>query len=235
MSKLKRSFVSLTVVMGLLATSGIALAGHDDSHAEDTQFSFGYDEAERVLSLNIGPNWDPHVCDFENGTLTATYGTAGEDGIIPIETLTDESEVIKEFQARIVGLADVVPTEESVAYEGAGAVCGLSGVEVAGPNGQVNHGQFMKAAKSLFDIKGQGCIVRYLAKSDIGKTEATKLAVSDVDSLFETGESGKVTFSTFEADCDRGKKAKTVDGESARKGRPDSPGKSGKAPGKNKP
>ncbi|MFV1962707.1 MAG: hypothetical protein ACC658_12860, partial [Acidimicrobiia bacterium] len=93
MSKLKRSFVSLTVVMGLFATSGIALAGHDDSHAEDTQFSFGYDEADRILSLNIGPNWDPYVCDFANGALTATYGEAdSETGIIPITELEDDGD-----------------------------------------------------------------------------------------------------------------------------------------------
>jgi hypothetical protein len=234
-SKLRRSFVFLTVVMGLLATSGIALAGHEDSHAEDTQFSFGYDEANRILSLNIGPNWDPYVCDFENGELTAKYGGA-VDGIIPITELKDDGDP-KMFAPRPKGElgADETLATESVEYAGAEVVCGLSGVVVAGPNGQVNHGQFMKAAKSLFDIKGQGCIVRYLAQSDIGKTEATKLTVSDVDPPFEIGQTGEVPFSTFEADCVRGKKARETNGESARKGRPDSPGKSGKAPGKNKP
>ncbi len=226
MSKLKRSSVFLIVVMGLLATSGIALAGDDDSHAEDTQFSFGYDDENHILSLNLGPNWDPYVCDFEKeGGLDVEYGEADGDGVIPIDTLKDDGKPW-EFDARTDNLLDkvAVATPPKAPYAGAEGVCGLSGVVVEGPNGQVNHGQFMKAAKSLlsgdFEGKGHGCLVRHLAQSDIGKTGWT---LPDI------------TFFTFEADCERGKKNGNVEAESTGGGRPDSPGKSGDAPGKNKP
>ena len=224
MLKLKRSSVLLIVVMGLLATSGIALAGHDDSHAEDTEFSFGYDETNHILSLNIGPNWEPYVCNFENGPLTATYGTADEDGVIPIETLED-SDGAKTFEARSVD--DLRDPDD---YAGPGSapygtdgVCVLSGMEVAGPNGQVNHGQFMKAAKSLlsglYEGKGHGCLVRHLAQSDVGKTGWTE---------------PDITFFTFQADCERGKKKDNGEAESTRGGRPDTRGNSANAPGHNK-
>ena len=105
---------------------------------------------------------------------------------------------------------------------------------VAGHPGPINNGQFMKAAKSLFDFKGHGCIVRHLAKSDIGKTDETKIRTSDVDPLFEIGAGGDITFSTFEADCSKGNKNKDPEAKAAKKGRPDSPGKSADAPGKSK-
>jgi hypothetical protein len=229
--KLKRSSVFLIVVMGLLATSGIAFAGHDDSHAEDTQFSFGYDETEtnHILSLNVGPNWEPYVCDFENGALTATYGDPDPDtGIMAIDTLKDGDDAW-EFKPRTeeTGLhKDETLANDTVKYAGTDGKCALWGVEVAGPNGQFNHGQFMKAAKSLlndlfevslYEVKGHGCLVRHLAQSDIGKTGWTE---------------PDITFFTFEADCDRGKKNGNVEAESTRGGRPDSPGKSGEDHGK---
>jgi hypothetical protein len=240
--KLKRSSVLLIVVMGLLATSGIALAGHVDSHAEDTQFSFGYDNANHILSLNIGPNWEPYVCDFENGALTVGYDAPNVDtGVILIDTLEDSGGV-KTFASRDAG--DLRPP---TAHAGDGptpyasdpdGVCGLSGVVVAGPNGQINHGQFIKAAKSLFDIKGQGCVVRYLAQSEIGRTDDTRVRVSDVpDSIPPIVDDVLVIFSeAFQADCDRGKKNGDGEAESTRGGRPEFPGKSGDAPGHaNKP
>ena len=234
-SKLKRSSVLLIVVMGLLATSGVAFAGHEDSHAEDTQFSFGYDEANHILSLNIGPNWDPYVCNFENERgLTVKYDVA-VDGVVTITDLED-GESPWNFVARPeieIPEGEEKPGFDSVSY-GTPDFCELSSVEVAGPNGQVNHGQFMKAAKSLFDIKGQGCIVRYLAQSDIGRTDDTRVRVADVGDPIVI-EDGDVTFSeAFQADCERGKKKGDVEAESTRGGRPDSPGNSANAPGHNK-
>ncbi len=227
--KLKRSSVFLIVVMGLLATSGIALAGHEDSHSEDTQFSFGYDETEtnHILSLNIGPNWKPYVCDFENGPLTATYGDPDPNtGIRAITELVDEGNDPWEFKPRTeeTGLhKDETLVNDPVKYAGTDGKCALWGVEVAGPNGQFNHGQFMKAAKSLFnglyEVKGHGCLVRHLAQSDIGKTGWTE---------------PDITFFTFEADCDRGKKQGNGEAESTRGGRPDTRGNSADAPGHTK-
>ncbi len=233
MLKLKRSSVLLIVVMGLLATSGIALAGHDDSHAEDTQFSFGYDKENHILSLNLGPNWDPsYVCDYKGEALNVTYGPANDDGVISIVTLKDGG------GDKTFALRDVGDLRDPTAHAGGGStpyapgddgVCGLRGVVVAGPNGQVNHGQFMKAAKSLLSDNGNGCVIRYLAQSEIGRTEATRLAVPDVLESFTPGPTGTVTFSeAFQADCERGKKKDNGEAESTRGGRPDSPGNSAK-------
>ena len=163
-------------------------------------------------------------------------GEASGDGVIPVDELEDAGEVVKTFEPRVQDELAEGLTEESlpVEYSGADEECGVSGVIVAGPNGQINHGQFLKAARSLFDIKGQGCIVRYLAKSTIGRTDATRLSTSDVDPPFEIGETGDINFATFEADCSRGKSGNGLNAEMTANSRPESAGKSGDAPGHNK-
>ena len=245
--KMNKTMVILPVVIGLLGVSSVALAGHDDTHPEDTQFSFGYDVDNHFLAINIGPNWDPYVCDFENGELTengkltATYGDAVE-GVIPITDLEDSGSPWT-FDAREEGLLDEVAVAEPalVPYTGADGVCGVNGVIVAGPNGQINHGQFMKAAKSLFnslyDIKGHGCIVRHLAKSNIGKgNDPSHLTVSEAEALGfvfgGAGTTGDIDFTTVEADCNRGKKDKGTAAATASSGK--TKGKSADAPGHNK-
>ncbi len=239
--KMNKTFVILLVLIGLLGVSSVALAEHDDTHPEDTQFSFGYDLANHLLAINIGPNWDPYVCDFENGELTATYGDPDE-GVIPITDLEDGGSPWT-FDAREEGLLDEVAVAEPalVPYDGADGVCGVNGVVVAGPNGQINHGQFMKAAKSLFnslyDIKGHGCIVRHLAKSNIGKgNDPSHLTVSEAEALGfvfgGAGTTGDIDFTTVEADCNRGKKDKGTAAASASNGH--TKGKSADAPGHNK-
>ena len=236
MLKLKRSSVVLLVLIGMLGVSSVAFAEHEESHDEDTLFSFGYDMENHLLAINLGSNDTLYECRLENGVLTATYGQASPDGVIPVDELEDEDEVVVSFDPRDqLELADGL-TEESdpIDYFGAEGECGVSGVVVAGPNGQINHGQFMKAAKSLFDIKGQGCIVRYLAKSTIGRTDETRLSTSDVDPEFEIGETGDINFSTFEADCSRGKKDKEARGEGTAKAEKAAKGKSAAAPGHNK-
>lgn len=236
-----RTFIALTTALSLVAFSGIALAEHEEGHDEDTLFSFGYDEENHVLAVNSGANDGLYVCEFENGTLTAQYGESDEDGSIPVEGLEDDDGV-KEFDPRLQHeLADGL-TEASApfAYAGPDGECQVNGVVVAGPNGQINHGQFMKAFKSLIDMKGHGCLNRYLAKSDLGKTDSTKIRTSDADPDHAVGESGQIDFSTFEADCVHGKKAnKDTDGElektgKAKKAKKDNRGKSAQAPGQNK-
>jgi len=235
--KMNKTLVILLVLVGLLGVSSVALAGHEDEHAEDTQFSFGYDLANHLLALNIGPNWDPYVCDFDDGELTATYGHADE-GVIPITDLEDRGSPWT-FDAREEGLLDGVAVAEpaSVPYDGADGVCGVNGVVVAGPNGQINHGQFMKVAKSLFDIKGHGCTVRHLAKSNVGKgNDPSHLTVSEAEELAfvfgGAGTTGAIDFTTVEADCNRGKKDNGTAETSASNGR--AKGKSADAPGHNK-
>ncbi len=107
---------------------------------------------------------------------------------------------------------------------------------MGGPNDQINHGQFVKAGMGLVDIQGHGCVVRYLAQSDIGRTEETKVQGSDIEPVELDGESD-FDFKTFEADCDRGHRSEAsvaADNHADSHGRPESPGNSGAAPGRNK-
>lgn len=144
-----------------------------------------------------------------------------------------------------------LPTAEdgASADQGAAPDCELSGGEVAGPNGQVNHGMFMKLFNSLFEGAGRGCVVRHLAQSDLGKgDQQVKAGAEDVGTDLEAPESeSSIDFTAIEALCQSG----PADGEDAEldeegkgkppwagkpegAGKPDSPGKSGSAPGKNK-
>ena len=101
---LKRSAVVLMTLIGLLGLSGVATAQHNDSHAEDTWFSFGYEPVDHFLAINISPN-DVDECALPGDPLAATYGVAEEDV----------------YEVEVEG------------FEG---ICEISGVVVAGPNGQ---------------------------------------------------------------------------------------------------
>lgn len=129
--------------------------------------------------------------------------------------------------------------------------CVLTEGEVAGPEGQVNHGMFMKLFNTLYEGTGRGCVVRHLAQSDLGKgdqqvkvddeaeTETDPEATSDVEEA--------VDFTTVETICqhgpgngddaeleEEGNGKPPWAGKPEGVGKPDSPGKSGSAPGKNK-
>lgn len=127
-------------------------------------------------------------------------------------------------------------------------VCGISGVAVPGPNGQVNHGMFMKAINSVYEGTGRGCINRYIAHSDLGKGEQ-QIQVPDVDPdspEVTEGVTGTVDFETVLADCERGKEGKLTGQEKAaakkaaaaekERGNSNSaPGRSGSSPGESGP
>lgn len=222
----KRLSIVVAVLTGLLAISSVAFADHDEPRDDDTTVSFGYDEVNHILAVNSGDNDTPYVCEFRNGALDATYVDI-LNGFFEIDSLMsggspwdfdarDASEVSHDYDPYAPGLP--------ILYTGVEGECAVHGALVGGPNGQINHGQFMKAAKSLIDKKGRGCIVREFAHSDIGKTEATRLRTSDVEPLFEPADSGDIIFETFEADCSKPNK----------KGDRGDKGKSGEAPGHNK-
>lgn len=227
MSRKRLAIISTTLAI-LLGFSSVALADHEEPREEDTIVSFGYDELNHILALNSGDNDTPWVCNFADGALDATYIDI-LDGFFEIETLQSEGSDW-EFDARAEHeVSEEYDAEEGTTpYAGADGTCGASGALVGGPNGQINHGQFMQAAKSLLgDMKGHGCIVREFAKSDIGKTESTKLRRGDVDESFEPGDSGQITFHTFEADCKK-------PNEKAEKPEKGERGRSSLAPGHNK-
>ncbi|MFQ5523062.1 MAG: hypothetical protein ACE5F5_05745 [Acidimicrobiia bacterium] len=219
MKQLRRRGIVVLTVIGLLAFSGLALAdSHDGEEPEDTTFNFAYDETNGFFlwgwALDEGLDTAGADCGLENGDVEVTYGDPDPEGGVISVTSTDIDEE-----------------------------CGVSAAEVAGPNGQINHGQFMKLFNSLYDGEGgRGCLNRYLAQSDLGKGDQ-QVTVADLEAAAAEGDGdaavvegdgeplmGDVSFFTFSADCQRGKKDKV----SASSGKPASPGKSGEAPGHNK-
>jgi hypothetical protein len=122
--------------------------------------------------------------------------------------------------------------------------CGLSGVAATGPNGQVNHGMFMKVINSVYEGTGRGCINRHIAHSELGKDDQ-QIQVPDVDpdspEVME-GDQGTVDFTTVLADCVRGKEGgltgqekaaanKAAAAEKERGNSNSAPGRSGSSPG----
>jgi hypothetical protein len=256
--------VALLAGVGLLAVSGLAAAQETPEDVpEETTFNFGYDEENHVFLWNTSDTNSGLDCDLENGALWAVYNTDG-DGIVA-DDLTEG-----EGGPTVVFPDHLDPSIPGAPYTVDGE-CGLQGDEIAGPNGQINHGQFMKYWNSIYEGRGRGCINRFLAQSDLGKGDQ-QIRVSDVDPAFEsvvTGDGGEITFETALADCERDRGNgnanpnasfnREADGEPGAggngnanpnasfnrdtetqgevehgNGRPESPGRSGDAPGHNK-
>jgi hypothetical protein len=248
MSRLRRSSIVLLVAVGLIAGAGIASATEGDPAEEpsvDTLFNFGYDEDNHIFLVNTSATDSTYDCTLENGTLTAEYGPT-VDGRIPVDMLLHEDQEVL-FANRPAGEvgSDFAPAGTPVAYKGADGDCGISGGVVGGPNGQINHGQFMRLFHQLVDGRGMGCLNRVIAHSDLGKGDQ-QLQTADVDATFKPETTGQVDFTTVAADCNRDKKDKGETHQASsnaqekknnkgdKTGRPDSPGNSGNAPGHDK-
>ena len=252
---MRKRLTVIAVVLGLLAMSGVALAANEDR--EDTVFNFGYDSEAGVLVWNITPSDSLYDCTLENGPLDTTY-TRVPDGVVLVDLLAESGDPVM-FPARAQSeLAEgLVEADGPAEYTGSDGECGLSGGSVAGPNGQVNHGMFMRLFNSVFEGPGRGCVVRHLAQSDLGKGDQ-QVRVSDVDPDVdpEAVESGSIEFETEYTDCVHGNQDedKVTGQERAAQNRPDHAagkadkggppegrggppadrGNSGSAPGKNK-
>ena len=193
-----------TVAGLILLSAGIASANTEETDARgDTLFNFGYDAQAQLFLFNIqATDSSPYDCTLENGTLTATYGDPDDGGVIPVEDLTDKDdrgvmfaptdfELAKEF-AKAIG---------DIAYKNAPANCRISAVAI-GAQGHINHGQFMKLFHTLIDMRGRGCLNRWLAQSDLGKGDQQVKTQDFGDPVI--GEPG-ITFTTAIATCDHGK------------------------------
>ncbi len=246
MRRLRRaSIVGLTVI-ALLANSSLAMAQADDEattagNTDDTLFNFGYDPINHVLLWGISLLDGIYDCTLAGGSLDVTYGEPSEQGSIPADDISDASGPVV-FQNRPPEEVspDLDPAESPFVYNGADDNCGVSGGDVTGPQGQVNHGMFMKLFNSLYEGTGRGCLVRHLAQSNLGKDDQ-KVTTSDADPTLAPvtgGETGQVEFTTVPTACEHGKKKDNVDEDAASNGKKqsgsDSPGKSGSAPGHNK-
>lgn len=229
---MKRKLTVLTAVLGMLAISGLAMAATEDDR-EDTTFNFGYDEQYRILVWGTSDVDGLYDCAIE-GETAVTYG-AEENDVIEIELLEQDGTVLLFPPTAAEDLADgLEPVEEDFAYNGSDDECGVVGTSVEGPNQQVNHGMFMRAFNQMYDGPGRGCLVRFLAQSDLGKGDQ-QINVPDVDpdaDQVAEGDVGSVDFTSLLADCKHGNRPGDADSETDGEGngnRPDDPGAQGRA------
>ena len=241
---MRSRFIAVAAALALLLSAGIASANGDGGKPEgDTLFNYGYDPQAQLFLYNThATDTALYNCTLANGTLTATYGVPA-DGVIPVESLADkETGEVVSFDPSELELADLLEApKEGVDYPGGD--CAISAISI-GANGHINHGQFMKLFNEIVGIQGRGCLNRWLAQSKLGKDEQH---IRNKDFVAMTGvvKTGDIEFATELASCDHGKKEKPeghpgrghaknekADGDGS--GRPNSPGKSGKAPGHNK-
>jgi hypothetical protein len=100
-------------------------------------------------------------------------------------------------------------------YGQTGGACDLDLIHVAGPNGQVNHGQvvssFVHALKEA-GVKGKGCMVRYISGSAYGKEDQGIVTGAPVLA-------GDVELATHLVACGGGAKKDQVAAESQGNGR----------------
>jgi len=211
MKKRKRTGIAILALMGLFISSGMALADPLETEEEPTDSEV---LAETLFSFGY---------DLINGLLLWNISSVDEPCTLPTG---DEAE------------PEVEPDPD------ADPECELTGGEVAGPNGQVNHGMFIKLFNSLYDGNARGCVIRHLAQSDLGKGDQQVKVGDEVESE-ETDDTAPIDFTTVEADCEKGgDDTELVEGNGngngngkgkpANAGKPESPGKSASAPGKNK-
>ena len=211
MKKRKRTGIAILALMGLFISSGMALADPLEAEEEPTDSEV---LAETLFSFGY---------DLINGLLLWNISSVDEPCTLPTG---DEAE------------PEVEPDPD------ADPECELTGGEVAGPNGQVNHGMFIKLFNSLYDGNARGCVIRHLAQSDLGKGDQQVKVGDEVESE-ETDDTAPIDFTTVEADCEKGgDDTELVEGNGngngngkgkpANAGKPESPGKSASAPGKNK-
>ena len=232
--------IAVVAAFSVLVTAGIASANDDDKDSRlDTLFTFGYDAQTQLFFSNTHTTDSTPLDCTLSGTFNANYGEpAVEDGTVPVKGLSGDGENPVIFEETGYDLADDEKAADSAPYTAAG-VCGISGIAV---ESDMNHGQFMKLFNENIDMGGRGCLNRWLAKSGLGKDTT---APDPIDPA--VGFDGIIDFTTVETDCIHGNQDKAEDhpgrghktGETDADatnghGRPDAPGKSDKAPGRDK-
>ena len=223
--------VAAVAAAALLAGSGLALAASgesEDSSPSDTFFTFGYDVENHLLVTGIHQveAVEPVDCTVATDSYDVGYGT-GEDGTISVDTLEKSDEQVV-FSSEGDDGTDI-------AYGDDGNPCTLEAIVVAGPNGQVNHGQVVSAFSRALDIAGKGCVMRWIAQSGFGKGDE-QVRTGDVDPTFAVMDTGTVDLVTVMAACEKGAKDDGADDESEgsdsadiESGKADEPDKPGKA------
>lgn len=212
MKRSSRRAVAVLTVLSMFTFSGLASAAQDG----DTVINYGYDPNSQFFMWNVTAlDYEPFVgnddnepfdldalleaCGLETPDEPTSYGFTFDGETVLLYELDDEGNFDPEGEP--VDLGD----------------CGgLNGGFVTGPNGQVNHGMFMKLFNSMYDGPNRGCLVSMLARSDLGKgdhmvkpgdTDSDDEADDEAETLVE----GNVAFTTLTAQCERGR---DKDGES---------------------
>jgi hypothetical protein len=255
---MRTRIIAVIAVFGVLLTAGIASANGDDTDIAtangddidsrvDTLFTYGYDAETQLFFANTHAT-DATLLDCTlTGTLSAVYEYSDkddQDGVVAVDQLSDGPDPVM-FDPTGYDLAEEIKAAtESTPYD-AGGECGISGVTV-GSQGHINHGQFMKLLNEFIDMRGGGCLNRSLAQSDLGKDDQQVKTEDFTDPVI--GSDGTIDFVTVAADCYHGNRDKAEDhpGRGHEKddtatatsdngpGRPDPPGKSDNAAGRNK-
>ncbi|MCZ6461339.1 MAG: hypothetical protein O6705_03780 [Actinobacteria bacterium] len=199
---MKLRIFAVVAALSLLFGAGIASAnggdGGDGEGEGDTLFNFGYDAQARLFLFNTqATDSSPYDCTLENGSLTAMYGTPDGGDVIPVDELRDSDRNIVTFEPTEFDLEVTPATTDFIEYPGPENECHISAYAF-GDQDHINHGQFMKLFNSLIDMRGRGCLNRWLAQSNLGKED---LANDDPG----------ITFTTALATCDHGRKDKGED------------------------
>ncbi len=216
MTRLKNTAVIAFTAIGLLVGSGIAMADSHQAEKNDTVFNYGYDPVNQFLVWNISS------LDYEvDETLLAeSLFDSYQSFFDSCKLGPDEGDEPVVYGYTFDGDSVTLTLDGTPVEAPDGCEFLNNGGVVTGPNGQVNHGMFMKLFNSLYDGPHRGCLVRHLAHSDLGKTEDTKVKAS-AEYVAPEGEimiGGDVVFTSEAADCIKGKKN---DGDGSRGGPPD--------------
>ncbi|MCH8990497.1 MAG: hypothetical protein IIA44_01925, partial [Acidobacteria bacterium] len=162
---MKLRIFAVVAALSLLVSAGIASANSGNGEREgDTRFNFGYDAQAQFFLFNTqATDSSPYDCTLQNGRLTAKYGNPDRGDVIPVDELQDSGGDVTFGRTEFELTRDVQEaTQHSIDYAGADATCGISGYAI-GDKDHINHGQFMKLFNSLIDMRGRGCLNRWLA------------------------------------------------------------------------
>jgi hypothetical protein len=213
--KTRKTWTVLLAAMALFATSAIAMAEEGEDEG-DTVFNFGYDPENQVFVWGTSSTDGTLDCRLESGEYDATYLVLDGDVFVD-ELYAAGSEDLVAFSVNDDEEAEPVP------YSSDGE-CALSGGVVAGPEGQVNHGMFLKLFNSVYQGHARGCIVRHIAQSDLGMGDQ-QVKVEDVDPdapSLESGATGTLDLTSIITKCENGKgKPGSEEGNGGASGKPD--------------
>jgi hypothetical protein len=203
---LRNKLIVLAAIFGLLAASGVAYADTDDDNGQepDTTFNFGYDEENGVFVWGASDSDGLYDCTLENGALDATYVRVPE-GHLLVEDLQDGDDPV-EFEANPEheDFEELEEEDHSVAYADL-EECAVSGDLVAGPEGQINHGMFLRLFNLMYDGPARGCLVRHIAQSDLGKDDQqVNVPEAEAEADTEDPVSGSIEFETVMTKCNHG-------------------------------